>query len=84
MNNICKNTTCPSLNNCPYKNDEIFYCPQSTDALNVTVNKYKKMWERFWYEFDTVYNLMQSKKRNDFREQLLYRKKIIEEELKNE
>ncbi len=46
------------------------------------LEKYKKMWERFWYEFDNVYNLIEKNKKSDFREQLLYRKTIIEKEIK--
>ena len=42
MNNICKDITCERLNNCPYENDEILYCP---GYLNTT--KIESAWEMF-------------------------------------
>ena len=51
------------------------------------LEKYKKMWENFWRDFDIVYDLLSVQKKYlgpRFREQLLYRKNIIEEESKNE
>ena len=47
------------------------------------LEKYKKMWENFWRDFDIVYDLLSVQKKYlgpRFREQLLYRKNIIEEE----
>jgi len=40
MNNICKDITCEKLNNCPYENEEILYCP---GYLNTT--KIESAWE---------------------------------------
>ncbi|KKN34393.1 hypothetical protein LCGC14_0794400 [marine sediment metagenome] len=47
------------------------------------LEKYKKMWENFWRDFDIVYDLLSFQKKYlgpRFREQLLYRKNIIEKE----
>ena len=47
------------------------------------LEKYKKMWENFWRDFDIVYDLLSVQKKYlgpRFREQLLYRKNIIEKE----
>jgi len=40
------------------------------------------MWEQFWVDFETMYNMLDSKKKVDFYNQLLYRKNIIEQEIK--
>ena len=41
MNNICKNITCESFNNCPYKNEEILYCP------GYLIDKPEYAWDMF-------------------------------------
>ncbi len=77
---LCISDNCERINNCPYDIEQRKYCP----GLNKKPESiHKKRWERFWCAFENIDNAtLPSKEKDNFREHLLYRKGIIEKELK--
>jgi len=53
MNNICKDITCEKLNNCPYENEEILYCPGylNTTKTESAWDMFRRLWEKYGEKF---------------------------------
>ena len=60
MNNICKDITCERLNNCPYENEEILYCPGylNTTKIESAWEMFRRLWKKYGIKFFSRLNIL--------------------------